>query len=117
MADLDQNTERLVDPAVTRAKLEQELARFRADAVAYGRRGCWLADVEFPRLFFVFGTPNARPPALVFGATLDFTDYDFLPPSVQIVDPFTRVPYRFKELPTRLPQQTPAPHKARRNCR
>lgn len=108
MAEPDQNGERLVDPAVTLAKLERELARFRADAEAYARRGCWLVDVQSLRLHFVFGTPNARPPALVFGAALDFTDYDFRAPSVHLVDPFTRVPYRFKELPTRLPRRAPA---------
>ena len=51
-------------------------------------------------------TPNMRPPCVVFGILLDFTDYDFRPPSVRLVDPFTRLPYKFEELPSPLPRVT-----------
>ena len=62
-------------------------------------------------MLVVFATPRLKPPAVVFGALLDFTDYDLVPPSVRLVDPFTREPYQASELPTHLRRQvtTPAP--------
>lgn len=96
--------ELLVDPAVSRAKFERELANYRRLEHEYLQRGWWLVKAEFPEVFVVFGAPQLKPPAVVFGALLDFTNYDLWPPSVQLVDPFTRVAYRFEELPSRLPR-------------
>lgn len=90
--------EQLVDPAVSRAKFDREVAQYRALEDDYIRRGWWLVKVAFPEVFVVFGTPRLAPPSVPFGVLLDFTNYDFLPPSVQLVNPFTRVPYRAKEL-------------------
>jgi hypothetical protein len=53
----------------------------------------------------VFATPQLKPPNVVFGALLDFRNYDLWPPSVTLVDPFTRVPYKASELPTGLPRR------------
>jgi hypothetical protein len=44
----------------------------------------------------------------VTGVAFDFTNYDFEPPSVHLVNPFTAIPYRFGELPTALHQGAPA---------
>lgn len=90
----------LVDPVVSRAKFEREVAAYRAREAEHQRRGWWLLAAEFPQVFVVFATPRTKPPAVVFGAILDFTNYDLWPPSVKLVDPFTRVPYKAKELPT-----------------
>lgn len=95
-------TELLVDSEVTREKFEREVDAFRAIADDYRQRGCFLHRVAFPEVIVLFATPKVRPAMLVFGARLEFSNYDLWPPSVQIVDPFTLVPYRLREAPTRL---------------
>ena len=101
-------SEALVDPAVSRAKFDRELAQYRRLEEAYIRRGWWLVRAEFPEVFVVFGVPQLKPPAVAFGAILDFTNYDMWPPSVRLVDPFTRAAYRFRDLPNQLLQRVPA---------
>src|SRR5205814_1391212 len=94
----------LVDPEVTRAKFEREVTSFRAIEADYRRRGCFMVRVEFPEILVIFATPQVRPAMLVFAAKFDFSNYDLWPPSVQLVDPLTWVPYRKREAPTRLLQ-------------
>jgi hypothetical protein len=42
------------------------------------------------------------PPPVIFGALFDFTNYDADPPSLKLVNPFTREPYLAGQLPTSL---------------
>ena len=98
-----------VDPVVSRAKFDREVDRFCALRDEHIRRGWWLLDASWPQVLMVFAAPQLKPPAVVFGAVIDFTDFDFRPPSVRLVDPFTREPYRAKELPTILKRAVPAP--------
>jgi hypothetical protein len=100
------DTELLVDPAVSRAKFERELAEYRKLEDDQIRRGWWMLRAEYPEVFVVFANPVLRPPAVIFGALLDFTNYDLWAPSVKLVDPFTREPYKAKELPTFLRRRT-----------
>lgn len=96
--------QRLVDPAVSRAKFEREVARFRSGESAQRARGVLLLRVEYPVVLVAFAAPHLRPAPVVFGARFDFTDYDLLPPSVRLVNPFNGAPYRQAELPTPLPR-------------
>ena len=98
-------TSPLVDPVVTKAKFDREIARFRENADDHARNGCWLAKAEYPKALVIFGTPRLKPPVVAFGAAFDFTNYDLWPPSVRLVDPFTQVPYKARELPTPLPRR------------
>lgn len=100
--------EQLVDPAVSLAKFERELASYRKQEGVYLSRGWWLLKTEFPTVFAVFGLPQLNPPGIAFGATIDFTNFDLWPPSVRLVNPFTRQPYKCRELPTPLPRLMPA---------
>ncbi len=99
----------LIDPDISAAKFERELAEFRQLQDAYIARGWLLVKHEFPKILVVFATPQIRPPAIAFGALIDFANYDFWAPSVRLVDPFTQVPYRGKDLPTRLVRAVPLP--------
>lgn len=99
------STELLVDPAVSRTKFERELADYRRMENEHIAKGWWMLHADFPTVFVVFATPQVRPPAVIFGALLDFSNYDLWPPSVRLVNPFTREAYRFRELPTRLPRR------------
>lgn len=94
-----QPTGTFVDPRVSRSKFDREVASYRAREEEHQRRGWWMLKAEFPEVFAVFATPQAKPPSVVFGAVLDFRNYDLWPPSVTLVEPFTRVPYKAKELP------------------
>ena len=98
--------ETYVDPAVSRQKFDRELADYRKLEDEYIRRGWFLLKAEFPEVFVVFAATRLNPACLVFGALLDFTDYDYQPPSVLIVHPFTRVPYKSRELPNQMMRAT-----------
>ncbi len=102
--------ETFVDPAVSRQKFDRELADYRKLEDDYIRRGWFLLKAEFPEVFVVFAATRLNPACLVFGALLDFTDYDYQPPSVRIVHPFTRVPYKLQELPSQMPRVTLTPN-------
>jgi hypothetical protein len=93
------------DPEVSRAKFDREVAEFRALAGEYAQRGWLLVEAEFPNVFVVMAAPQLRPPPIVTGVLLDYTDYDLRPPSVRLVSPFTRQPYKASELPTNLLRQ------------
>ncbi len=97
----------LVDPTVSRAKFERELVEYRKLETEHQRRGWWILKAEFPEVFTVFAAPQLRPSPVVFGALLDFTNYDLWPPSVQVVDPFTREPYSGHNLPVPFLRRVP----------
>jgi hypothetical protein len=93
---------------VSRAKFAREIAQYFKLEDEHIRRGWLLVKHEWPEVFVVFGVPQLRPPAILFGALIDFTDYDFYPPSVTLVHPFTRVPYKMNEVPSSLQRTVPA---------
>lgn len=87
-----------VDPAVSRAKFEREIANYRKLDTEYRRRGWFLVRAEFPVVEVLFTTPQLRPNAAVFIARLDFTNYDSVAPSLQLANPVTNAPFRFNEI-------------------
>lgn len=93
-----------VEPAVSRAKFEQEVADFRSLAADYRRTGWFLLEACFPQILVAMAACQVRPPAIVCGVLLDYTNYDAEPPSVRLVDPFSGEPYLAKDLPTNLPR-------------
>ncbi|MGY3611086.1 MULTISPECIES: putative metal-binding protein [unclassified Bradyrhizobium] len=80
----------VVDPEVSRAKFDREVAAYRKLEATYRKRGWLLLDAVFPEVFVVFAATKIRPAPIVAGVVVDFTDYDLQPPSVLFVDPFTR---------------------------
>ena len=98
----------LTDPAVSRAKFEREVAEYRRLEQDHLRRGWMLLKAEYPKAFVVFANPAMSPPAVIFGALLDFTNYDLWSPSVTLVNPFTREPYKARELPVHFLRRPPA---------
>lgn len=85
-------TEQVVDPAVTRAKFDRELADFRARQGMFRARGWWLLSAEFPVIEIAFATPNCPLPFVALAARIDFTNYDLWPPSVTLIEPFSGRP-------------------------
>lgn len=99
-----------VDPAVSRRKFDREVSEFRSQAAEYGRRGWFLADAEFPSALVVLATARTQPIiSILCGVQFDYSNYDADPPSVRLVHPLTREPYKWSQLPTRLPRMTAPP--------
>ena len=99
--------EQYVDPAVSRAKFEREIEQYRSLASTYAERGWLLLEAEFPIVTVMMVARQLPVPAIVTGVRLDYTNYDAEPPSVQLVDPFSKEPYRAANLPVRLDRQVP----------
>lgn len=96
----------VADPQVSRTKFHREVEEFCALAPDYRRRGWFLVEASFPEVFVVLAAPQIKPPPIVTGVLFDYSDYDLRPPSIRLVDPFTREPYTAGELPTTLMRQT-----------
>jgi hypothetical protein len=95
------------DVSVSRGKFDREIAEYRELDDEYRRRGWLLVDAEFPRAVVLLCAPKLTPAVIVMGVAFDYTNYDAAPPSVRIVNPFTREPYKSKELPTPLNRSLP----------
>jgi hypothetical protein len=89
----------VADPRVSRRKFAREIADFRRLAGSFRERGWFLAEAQFPIAVVVMAARNLKPSALVTGVRFDYSDYDFRPPSVRLIDPYTGVPYPAKEVP------------------
>jgi hypothetical protein len=88
-----------VDPAISRKKFEREIQQFRAEADRHHKRGIWLMEAVFPKAFLVFTATQTKPlPMVIFGAEIDFEDYDAAPASLSFVDPVNRKRLSKKEL-------------------
>lgn len=91
-----------VDADLSRTKFGREIQEYRALESEYHKRGWFLISADFPRVIVMMAAPQLTPPAIVTGVSLDYTNYDAEPPSVQLVNPFTEEPYLAKDLPVSL---------------
>jgi hypothetical protein len=98
-----------VDPVVSRRKFDREIAEFHTLAGEYRQRGWFLVHADYPNVHIVLAAPKLIPPAIVTGVAFDYTNYDTMPPSVRMVNPFTGDPYKAKDLPTALNRSVPLP--------
>lgn len=99
-------TAQVVDPEVSRAKFRHEIGDFQALEKEYRGRGWLLLRADFPIVLVALAAPQLQPPAIVTGVRFDYTNYDMIPPSVQLVNPFTEEPYSYAQVPTRLNRST-----------
>jgi hypothetical protein len=81
----------LVDPEITRRKVDRELEQWEENAAAYRRRG-WLIlgrDGNLIDVAFLADLPLAGRtiPILAASVRINYTNYDLWPPSVQFIDP------------------------------
>jgi hypothetical protein len=88
----------IVDPEISRRKLERELATWEQQANAFRQRGYLIMAREDLRIDvgFLARLPMSTGPeplaGMVVCARIDFTNYDLWPPSVTFVDAFTGEP-------------------------
>lgn len=98
-----------VDPAVSRAKFGREVENYRAMEAEYLRRGWILLRARFPEVVVLFAAPQITPSPVILGVIIDFTNYDFWPPSVRFVHPFTLASLPFSQMPTAFWKRNAAP--------
>ena len=91
-----------VDPQVSKQKFETEISEYLDLREEYEQRGWFLVEHCFPKVFVLLAAPKLEPPAIVYGVTFDYSNYDARPPSVSFVKPFTREPCKYKEIPASL---------------
>jgi hypothetical protein len=94
----------VVDPSVSRQKFEREVEALRRHEADYRRQGWLLLSAVFPEVFLVLTVPQLRPAPVLFGVLIDFMNYDVDPPSVRLVNPWTRELLRPAELLSPLPR-------------
>ncbi|WP_342723973.1 putative metal-binding protein [Bradyrhizobium sp. B097] len=99
----------VVDPAVSRAKFDREIAAYREMEATYRKRGWLLLDVSFPEVCIAFAVPKLRPFPIVAAVVIDFTDYDLRPLSVRFVNPFTREALVARDLNFSMPRRQSMP--------
>jgi hypothetical protein len=81
-----------VDPAVSVGKFSAEVSQWDAVAAEHAKRGIFVCEARFPKIYAVFTAPQLQPALVLFGVELDFTNYDLWPPSLTLINPFTRSP-------------------------
>jgi hypothetical protein len=94
----------VVDPNVSRTKFQHQIQAFRRNESDYRRQGWFLVSADFPEAFLILTIPHLRPAPVLFGVIVKFDNYDVDPPSVQIVNPWTRELLLFRELLSALPR-------------
>jgi hypothetical protein len=86
----------LVDPAISRRKLERELEDWRASEVEYRNRGWLLVRRDDLVVEVAFAKPirlgGAVYPLIVPTVRFDYTNYDLWPPSLTFIDLLTGEP-------------------------
>lgn len=92
-------TSQVVEERVSRRKFDREVEAWRRQSSEHTKRGIFLVEAAFPKVFVAFAAPHLSPPCLAFAVELDFTNYDVWPPSVRFLQPFSREPYRPGTLP------------------
>ena len=102
-------TRQHVDPDVSSAKLQRELAEYLSLEADYRKRGWFLIEAKGPLVTVLLAANKTTPPTLVTAVRFDYTNYDADPPSVRFVDPFSGRPFSNKELPIRLLRAVPGP--------
>lgn len=91
-----------VDPAVSQAKFNREVAEYRSFEADYRGRGWFLLKAEWPEALVLLASKKTSPPSIVTAVRFDYTNYDAEPPSVRFIDPFSGHLLLNKELPVRL---------------
>jgi hypothetical protein len=98
-----------VERSVSVRKFDREIVDYDKLDHEYRQRGWILLRAHFPIVLVLMVARQLPVPAIVMAVRLDYSNYDFEPPSVQLVDPFSLEPYRAANLPTRLDRQVAAP--------
>ena len=101
--------QQIIDPDVSRLKFAAQVETFRANSDMHARRGCFMYKAEFPCVHLLFCTQNYKPRYCVFAVRIDFTNYDFYPPSIVLIDPVENKELTSAEAPVPFARQIVSP--------
>lgn len=99
-------TLQVADPEVTKIKFATEISKFRAVEEKYRTKGIICTKILYPDIYFIFAIPKLTPPLIAYSVRINFTNYDFEPPSVLFISPFTEEPVRHDQVPIAFIQVT-----------
>lgn len=86
------DAQQFIDPAVTKAKYDQEVGILHERQTQNLKRGIILLEALFPNVYIAFAAPQLSPPPIVFAVKVNFDNYDVEPLSIQFVHPFSKAP-------------------------
>lgn len=89
----------VADPEVSKNKFEAEINRYNDIERSYRAKGIICTKVSFPDIFLIFAIPKAKTPIIAFSVKINFTNYDYEPPSVVFLNPFTEELVRRDQVP------------------
>jgi hypothetical protein len=95
---VEDNKIQVVEPEVTRAKFEHEIAEFILIEDEWRKKGIVCLKRDCPNAQFVFIAHHIKPVIVAFAVSIDFTNYDIDPPSVVFINPFTLQPVKTRDL-------------------
>lgn len=87
-----------VDIEVTRRKFKKEIDEFKELETEYNKRGVFLIENKDFKLRFLFSVPNLNPSPIAFAVELDYSNWDFEPPSLKLISPFTKMVLKANEV-------------------
>ena len=97
----------VADPEITKRKFEAELGKFKAVEEKYWKKGIICTKIAYPNIYFIFASPKLIPYPIAFSVRINFTNYDFEPPSVVFINPFTYEPVKREQIPIAFIQINP----------
>jgi len=89
----------ITDPNVTKIKFDTEVSKFKTVELKYQAKGIICSKITFPNIYFIFAIPKLTPPIIAYSVRINFTNFDFEPPSVVFINPFTEELVKREEVP------------------
>lgn len=89
----------VADPEVTKIKFATEVSKFRAVEDKYRAKGIICTKISYPDIYFIFAIPKLVPPLIAYSVRINFINYDFEPPSVVFINPFSEELVRRDQVP------------------
>jgi putative metal binding uncharacterized protein len=92
------STKQYVDIEVTKNKFNNEINEFTALEKNYNERGVFLVEIQGFTLRLLFTAPQIKPSPVLFSVELDYSNWDFEPPALRVINPFTKAVLRNNEV-------------------
>lgn len=92
-------TLQVADPEVTKVKFDTEVCKFKSVEEKYRVKGIICSKISFPDIYFIFALTKVTPHFIAYSVRINFTNYDFEPPSVVFINPFSEEPVRRDQVP------------------
>lgn len=106
------NITQYVDFEVTKKKFNKEINEFKDLEDSYNVRGVFLIEIKEFILQLLFSATHVKPSPILFSVELDYSNWDFEPPSLKLINPFTKAVLRSNEVGIQFLQWSEEAHDA-----